>query len=43
MNITIENIEIFTSSSKVERYLMTLEALLMRDLVLGVNTKDEYR
>ena len=38
LNVTEENIEILASTSKGERYLMTLEALWIRELVPGIET-----
>ena len=41
--ITEDDIEILTSTSRGENYLLTLEALVIRELMPGINTKDEYR
>ena len=44
-NIVIDenNIEVVASSARGEGYLMTLEALWIREANSGMNTKDEYR
>ena len=41
--IAEDDIEILTSTSRGENYLLTLEALVIRELMPGINTKDEYR
>ena len=38
-----ENIEILKSTSRGEAYLLTLEALWIKELKPEINTKDEYR
>ena len=42
-NITDGNVDILSSTSRGERYLMTLEALYIQELEPAINTKDEYR
>ena len=37
------NVEVLASTARGEGYLMTLEALWIRELNPGINTKDEYR
>ena len=41
--ITEEDVKILASTSRGEIYLMTLEALWIRELKPSINTKDEYR
>ena len=41
--ISGENFEILGSSSRGEVYLMTLEALWVKELKPGINTKHEYK
>ena len=41
--LTAEDMDILASTSRGEIYLMTLEALCIRELQPGINTKDEYR
>jgi hypothetical protein len=41
--LTTKDVEILASTSRGEGYLMTLEALWIRELEPGINTKDEYR
>ena len=41
--ITDENVDILQTSSRGENYLLTLEALHIRELRPQINTKDEYR
>ena len=41
--ITEESVDILKTSSRGENYLLTLEALHIRELKPQINTKDEYR
>ena len=41
--ITEENVDILQTSSRREHYLLTLEALHIRELKPQINTKDEYK
>jgi len=41
--LTEDDVKILASTSRGENYLMTLEALWIRDLKPSINTKDEYR
>ena len=41
--LTGDNVEILHSTSRGESYLLTLEALYIRELKPDLNTKDEYR
>ena len=41
--LTMNNVNIVASSLKSSNHLMTLEALLINDIKLSLNTKDEYR
>ena len=41
--LTEDSVEILHSTSRGEGYLMTLEALHIRELKPSINTKDEYR
>ena len=41
--ISNEDVEILKSTSRGESYLLTLEALWIKDLKPEINTKDEYR
>ena len=41
--ISEEDVEILQTSSRGEAYLLTLEALHIRDQKPKINTKDEYR
>ena len=41
--ITEEHIDILASTSRGERYLLTLEALFIQELEPKINTKDEWR
>ena len=41
--LTDENVEILKSTSRGEGFLLTLEALHIRELKPSINTKDEYR
>ena len=41
--LTDENVEILQSTSRGEGFLLTLEALHIRELKPSINTKDEYR
>ena len=41
--LTEDSVEILHSTSGGEGYLMTLEALHIRELKPSINTKDEYR
>ena len=41
--VSLENFEILGSSSRGEVYLMTLEALWIKELKPSINTKDEYK
>ena len=41
--LTIDNFSIIAKSSKNEQHLMTLEALLIKDLKPELNTKDKYK
>ena len=43
IKIDENNIEVVASTARGEGYLMTLEALWIRELNPGINTKDEYR
>ena len=42
-NVTEEDVEILATTSRGEYHLMTLEALWIREVAPGMNTKDEYR
>ena len=41
--ISDENVEILQTSARGEEYLLTLEALHIRDQKPEINTKDEYK
>ena len=41
--ITAENVDILQSTCRGESFLLTLEALHIRELKPTINTKDEYR
>ena len=41
--LSIDDVEIVTSSSRSEKHLMTLEALLINQLKPELNTRDEFR
>ena len=43
VTVDMNNVEILASTQKGERYLLTLEALFIRDIKPVLNTKDEYR
>ena len=42
-DLTEEKVEILQSTARGEGYLLTLEALYIRELKPAINTKDEYR
>ena len=42
-SITSDNVKILASTARGENYLLTLEALWIKDLQPAINTKDEYR
>ena len=39
----MENVKVIASTFKSINYLMTLEALFIKDIKPTINTKDEYR
>ena len=41
--LTMENVKVIASTFKSINYLMTLEALFIKDIKPTINTKDEYR
>ena len=42
-SISEENVDILKATARGENYLLTLEALHIRELKPSINTKDEYR
>ena len=38
-----ENVTILSSTSKVDTYLMTLEALFIQEIIPKLNTEDEFK
>ena len=42
-NLTEEDVDILKATARGEAYLLTLEALFIRELMPRINTKDEYR
>ena len=42
-NIKEDNVTILTSTSRGDKYLMTLEALFIQEIKLNLNIKDEFK